>query len=423
MSANRRGFAAIFATTIILIASAIIISSASFIAFNSLKSARNSIYSIQAYYTAESGVEDSLLRLSKGMNLLLDNTLTAGGGSATIKISEPIGGSRTITVLGDKTSRMRKIRAVYAINSQGVSFHYGVQVGDGGIQMNNNSRIKGNVFSNGSIIGSSQKTYIDNSIIVAKNGNKIQDMWIGQNALAYSCESSSINGNLTYVDGGTNTCSVSGTTSTQSREIPPGTMPISQSQIETWKQEAANGGVVSSDIIYDGQSVSLGPIQIGTTSQPKNMTITNNAKVKIKGTIYVTGNITFDNNAVVELDNSVYGPLSGVVIADGKIIVGNNAILRGSGETGSYILILSTNNSLNPVSPAISVSNNAVGAIFYANSGMIALGNNMKVREVTGYKILLNNNSLVEYESGLENAVFSSGPGGSGELMEWEEIE
>lgn len=419
----KKGFAAILATIIILVASAIIILSASFIAFNSLKSVRNSIYSVQAYYAAESGVEDSLLRLSKEMNFLLSNTLTVGSGSATIEISEPIGGAREIIVLGDRINRIRKVRVVYAINSQGVSFHYGVQAGDGGVQMNNNSRIKGNVFSNGNIIGSNQKSYINNSAIVAKNGNKIKDMWIGEDALVYSCETSTIGGNLTYVEGGANTCSVGGTTNTQPSEITSGEMPISQSQIDLWKQEAASGGIIPNDVIYSDTSISLGPIQIGTLNQPRNMTITNNVRFKVTGVIYVTGNIIFSNNVIIELDNSVYGPLSGMIIADGRIIVSNNAILRGSGETGSYILILSTNNSVNPATPAISVNNNAVGAIFYASSGVISLSNNMEAREVTGYKILLSNNSVVEYESGLENAIFSSGPEGSGGVIEWEEIE
>ncbi|MFH1129388.1 MAG: hypothetical protein V1686_01475 [Patescibacteria group bacterium] len=417
---KRSGFAAIFSTILILIASSAIILSASYIVYNNLKFTRNSAYSLQAYYAAESGVEDSLLRLSKGMNYVLSNNLTVDSVSATINISIPIGGARTITVEGDKNNRIRKVRAVYSVNSVGASFHYGAQAGEGGVEMGNNSGIKGNVFSNGSIIGSGT---IYNSAVVAHNGNKIQDVTVNQDALVYACDDARIKGKLTYVSGGTNTCDVDGVVTIQANEIQPVDLPISDFQINDWKQQAAAGGIINNNVTYSGTSNSLGPIQIGTPSSPKNLLVTNNARLKITGTVYVTGTITFSNNAIIELDNNVYGPLSGVVLADGRIISGNNAILRGSGNSASYILILSTNNSINPSAPAISVSNNAQGAIFYANSGMIYLNNNMKAKEVTGYKIKLNNNSLIEYESGLENIVFSSGPGGSGELTEWKEIE
>ncbi len=417
---TKSGFAAIFSTILILIASSIIVLSASYIVYNNLKSIRNNIYSLRAYYAAESGIEDSLLRLSKGMNYVLSNNLTVEDVSATINISDPIGGARTITVEGDKNNRIRKIRAVYSVNSEGVSFHYGAQAGEGGIEMGNNSGIKGNVFSNGNITGSG---IIYNSAIVAHNGNKIQGVTVNQDALTYSCDNANIQGNLTYVSGGTNTCDVEGSTTTQVNEIQPVGLPIPDSQINNWKQEALTGGIINDNVTYGGTSNSLGPIQIGTPASPKNLLVTNNARLKITGTIYVTGTITFSNNAIIELDNNVYGPLSGIILSDGRIVSGNNAILRGSGDTSSFIMILSTNNSINPSTPAISVSNNARGAIFYANNGMIYLNNNMKAKEITGYKIKLNNNSLIEYESGLESVIFSSGPGGSGELTEWEEIE
>ena len=415
-----KGFAAILATILILVFSLVVITSASYIAYNNLKFARNNIYSAQAYYAAESGIEDSLLRLSKGMSYASSNSLTVEGVSATINISGSVGGSRTITVKGDKINRIRKVRAVYSVDSTGFSFYYGVQAGDGGIEMGNNSRIKGNVFSNGSIIGSG---YIDNSVVVAHNGNKIQNVRVGQDALAYTCEDSTITGSLTYVSGGTNNCTVNGSTSTQADEIQPADLPIPLSQINDWKQQAATGGIIANDITYSGTSNSLGPIQIGTPVNPKNLVITNNARLKITGTIYVTGSIIFSNNSIIELDNNVYGPLGGMVIADGRITTDNNVVLKGSGEAGSYLLIISTNNSINPSAPAILVSNNAAGAIFYTSNGMIHLNNNMIAREVTGYKIKINNNAIVEYESGLENAIFSSGPGGSGRVTEWKEIE
>lgn len=420
---NNKGFIVILATTIVLAAGLVILLSTSYINFNSLRIIRNDVDAIKSYYIAEGGIEDSLLRLNKEMNFSKNNSLTVGGGTATIEIGDPIGGSRFITSSGNLSGRIRKVRAIYTVITDNVSFHYGTQVGDGGMEMGNNSRVKGNVFSNGSVIGSGGKGYIDNNIIVAHNGNKISGLGIGGDALVYTCEDSTINGNLTYVSGGhLDDCSVKGTTKTQTNAIEPQNLPISDSQINEWKNKATNGGILYNNVSIDGAESSLGPIQIGTLVTPKNLTVTNGATLKVNGTIYVTGDVSFSNNAIIELDNS-YGSLSGIIIADGKITTGNNAILRGSGVSGSYILILSTNDSLNPDSPAISVNNNAAGAIFYSNSGLIYLSNNMNAREVTGYKIKINNGAEIQYESGLQNAMFSNGPGGSWQVTEWKEIE
>jgi len=115
--------------------------------------------------------------------------------------------------------------------------------------------------------------------------------------------------------------------------------------------------------------------------------------------------------------------LSGVILSDGKITASNGSEQKGSGETGSYIMLLSTNSSLDSGSPAIYVGNNAAGAIFYTTSGLIYLKNNMKAKEITGYKIQIENGAVVEYDSGLQNAQFTSGPGGSWQASDWKEIE
>ena len=128
------------------------------------------------------------------------------------------------------------------------------------------------------------------------------------------------------------------------------------------------------------------------------------------------------NNAVIKLDNS-FKNLSSMIISDGKINVENGAVTQGSGENNSYLMLLSTNSSLDPVNPAISVSNNAQAAIFYASAGAIHLSNNINIREATGYKLILDNNAIISYESGLANANFSSGTGGSWQVENWQEIE
>ena len=415
---SKNGFAAFYLTVLILAVILAISVSISILTFGQQKISQNITKSSQTYYASEAGVEDALLKLVKKMSWSSPYNLKVGNATATVEISDVIGGTRTITSTGNSLNRIRKIQIVYAISTQQVSFHYGAQVGEGGMLMGNGSMVQGNVFSNGSVIGGGT---IQNSIIVAGNGNKIEGITVGDDATCHTCKDSNIGGNLTYVSGGNiQNCTVGGATSTRPNEIELQPLPISQSQIDEWEEDAAAGGVITTNISISGTKI-LGPIQIGTSTNPKNLTVENGATLIIEGTVYVTGDITFNNNATVNLDSS-YGSLSGIILTEGVITVENNVILNGSGQAGSYVLLLSTKNDT--TNPVIDIRNNAAGSvIYYANSGLIYLANNMYAREVTGYKIQIANNAIIQYESGLEETNFSSGPGGSWEITSWKEIE
>ncbi len=417
-SINNNGFAVILAVILVVAAGLAIILSASYISLNNIKAVRNNIYSAQTYYVAEAGIEDSLLRLNRGMKFSKTNSLAVGSGNATIEIGDPIGGSRTITSSGNTNNRIRKMRAVYTITTDNVSFHYGAQVGDGGMTMANNSRVKGNVFSNGSVVGSGGKGYIDNTIKVATLGSRIEGLNIGEDAYTHNCKDCTIGGSLYYSGGGQENCTATGGVKTSPVQ---GTrpLPISEEQITEWKNDALAGGVfIGNYTVAIGKTAYLGPKKIEGA-----LNLQNSATLIVTGTIWVTGNINLNNLSVIKLDNPIYGSTSGIIIADGKIIVSNGADIQGSGAAGSYTMLFSTDSSLDLANPAIDVNNNARGAIFYTSAGLIKLSNNMEIREATGYKLYLLNNAVIEYESGLEDVGFSSGPGGSWKVTEWKEIE
>jgi len=305
--------------------------------------------------------------------------------------------------------RIRTVETVYSLDAAAASFFYGAQVGEGGLDMSNGSRIKGNVFSNGNITGTGT---IDNEVIVAGNGHSIEDVYVGGSVQSYSCLASASVANLTYVTGGVHTCTVRGSTSLQSDEIPTQPMPISQSQINDWKTEAAAGQVITGNYsIGNNATVSLGHVKI-----TGNLSFGNGAVLNITGVIYVQGNIIFGNSNTIRLDSS-YGSLSGVFVLDGTMDTGNNTVLTGSGQEGSYLLVLSTNVS----DTAIEVSNNADGAVFYTTVGGIKVNNNVSVSELVGYKVKLNNNAVLDYNSGLANTFFSSGPSGGWKVESWQE--
>lgn len=118
-------------------------------------SVRDAESALQSYYVAEAGIEDSLWRIiSPDYTHEANTTLTLNGHTATITITES-GETSTITSEGDVRGRIRKLSTELQKDTVGASFFYGIQVDDGGMTMNNNSRVNGNVYSNGNITGSS----------------------------------------------------------------------------------------------------------------------------------------------------------------------------------------------------------------------------------------------------------------------------
>jgi len=395
---------------VLMIMLSIAISMSAIIAYRQ-KNSTNIIKSTQSYYAAESGIEDALLRLNNSPQMAAANyTLTVNGATASIAIPAIVGGSRAVTSQGNNNGIIRNIQTVYAIDNDKLSFYYGVEVGAGGLSMSNGSEILGNVFSGGSISGSGT---IDNNAVVSGNGNSIQGVTVSGDALVYSCLSPANVQNLTYVTGGVHTCTVHGTTTVQANEISQQPLPIPQSQIDSWKSEAATAcdATAISNISKNNKSVTLGPCKV-----TGNLVFGNSDTVTLTGTLYVNGNITFNNTDTVKLDSS-YSTLGGVILADGTINTGNGNTFSGSGQTGSYLLMISTSTS----DLAIVASNNTNGAVFYTTAGGLNISNNVSVIEATGYKVIMGPNSKIQYSSGVVNIFFSGGPGGGWRVTSWEE--
>jgi len=412
-----KGASLIFSIILILSIGLVIGLGLSSLSFYSLINTRQKIKSAQSYYSAEAGIEDSLVRLKKNLQFFSSNTLAVDDSAAQIEISDLIGGARTITSEGDTNGKIRKLSVLYIISSDAVSFYYGAQAGEGGVQMESGSKINGNVFSNGNIIGDGE---ITDTATIALNNSILSGIDVGGDAYVYSCTgSSNIVGTLYYATiGGDGNCDYSDSVYIGPDEIESRDMPILLEQIDEWKSEAEAEGVIFGDYeLAGGQSDSIGPVKI-----TGNMYVRNGSNLTLAGSVYVVGDVEIENNVTIGLDSG-YGSLSGILLADGKVNAYNNAILQGSGEEGSYLMILSTNSSLNPFSPAIDLANNVEGAVFYTSNGALRLRNNTKVKEAVGYKMILNNNAEITYESGLENANFTTGPSGGWEVKNWREIE
>ncbi len=227
------------------------------------------------------------------------------------------------------------------------------------------------------------------------------------NTYAHTVNNSTIRG-TNYCQVGTGNNKACNTTLADPVEI---AMPISDQNIQDWKDVAESGGTYSGNYTVNSTSASLGPMKV-----TGNLTVSNNGSLTINGTLWIQGNLDVSNNATVRLASG-YGSSEGVIIVDGTVNLGNNANFVGSGTSGSYVMVLTTSNSTS----AITVGNNAGAVILYAANGTVNVSNNAGAKSITGYYISLSNNAVITYDSGLANANFVNGPSGSWSSTSWRE--
>jgi len=268
-------------------------------------------------------------------------------------------------------------------------------------------------------------------IFVGGEVNKIEDVQIDGTAKANTIEDSVIGGDAYYqsITGST----VGGISYPGSPDQPIISFPISDANIISWKNDAGCGvQPATGDCLYSGDydvtsDVSLGPLTITGNLIMK----TNNKTLTITGIIYVKGNIDISNGVEIICDSS-YGSESCILMTDGWIHIKNNGSFLGSGSAVSYVMFLTTlactgsdDDGLDCThhDGAVDLHNNASGAIFYATKGMVNLHNGVNVSEITAYKIRLDNNSVITYDSGLINTQFSAGPSGGWVINTWKEVE
>lgn len=117
-----------------------------------LQGSQNVVKSRESYAVAEALHEDVLYRLQNGMNVSATENLTLNGYTASTTVTD-VSGGKQVTSTGDRDSYIKKVSSMVT-TGMGVSFNYGVQAGEGGIELQNSSSILGNVYSNGPVTGS-----------------------------------------------------------------------------------------------------------------------------------------------------------------------------------------------------------------------------------------------------------------------------
>lgn len=360
----------------------------------------------QSYFLAEAGIEDVVYRLVTATPVDATETLSLSNSSVNIVTVDTTNGKEIIAT-GEVSDAVRKIKTDLSIG-EGVAFFYGIQVGTGGFTLSNNAGVNGSIYSNSSVTGSNG-SFVTGSVSAVTS---ISGVTVGTgstgDANAPTVNNSTIQGTL-YCKSGSGNNKACNTSAANPTALP---LPISDEQITEWKGEADDGGTIGSQNL-SGTSNTLGPVKING-----NLTLSNNAKLTVTGTIWITGNLVLSNGASVELHSS-YGGNDGMVIVDGTSTLSNSSIFEGSGNSESYIMLLSTNTT----GSAVVLSNNAGAVIIYAPYGTVQVSNNAGLNQVTAKTVSLQNNAVIDYEQGIVNASFVSGPSGGFEIASWEEVE
>ena len=255
----------------------------------------------------------------------------------------------------------------------------------------------------------------------------IDSMIVTGDIKAHTIKDSVILGDAYYADGTT----ISGSTvggieypGTPDSPIVP--MPIASTTIAKWKVDAAEGGVIVGDCPGTaGCSNLMGPIKIDG-----NLLVDVGESYRLLGTVYVTGNVTVQNVADAGCDVS-FGDFSCVIVADGWIDVHNVVNITGSGDSDSYLIMVSdikdclgvAKVGCGPENSGIHLKQNVTGGIYFTSDSMIYLSNTVNATSIVGYKLLLDQNGFITYEPELIDLNFSSGIDGGWRVNEWYETQ
>lgn len=383
------------------------------------------ITSAKSLYAAEASLEETMGRLNQGYSVSSE-TLQYFGHPVTLTVTNTYNG-KDIAFVSNRNDVYRKINASLVLGTGG-SFNYGVQAGDGGLFVNNNSIIYGNVYSNGPIKGaSSNNDIITGDAVSVGPAGIIEQIRVEGNAYAHTVKNASVVRDA-YYQVRTNT-TVSGTAHPNSPDQESIPLPISDEQIDIWKTQAASGGTLSGG--NDCNYVIETNVTIGPTKVLCRLKIRGSPTVTLAGNVWVDGEFVLEGQANLVVSPALSGK-SVVIIADdpedrlngSQIHIQNQTTVSGSGEN-SYVLFISQNNAYENGGgqTAIAATNKISGDVaLYAPHGQIEVRNKADIKEVSGYYIKIVEKSEVNYETGVQNMIFAGGPAGGYNLTSWHEV-
>jgi len=392
--------------------------------------------SLKAYYAAQSGIDELMLRLRSHHNF---------GDTWDMQYQFESGAVFYATISGDLNTKIatstgvfqdftRQIEVKVASSSSKASFLFAVQSGEGGFEFERNTQVKGmndqpgNVYSNGDILGENWSSGTIGSRILGDAwavgkisglaGDDTGGVYIAGNAQANELIRCKVAGNAQSPVSPTD-CSSEGDFNIGDA---PQVMPTESLDISFWKQQA-EASIWSGDCIIDSKAEpsdcsdeekQLGPVKI-----EGNLIISSNSDITLKGTVWVEGDLAINSNTDIHIHESL-GSEGVVVVVDypsdrlgrGKIETESNVEFFQT-SSGGPVVFVSTNTEDNCLSsPAISVASNTSTVVFSAPDGCIFFRSNSFVRGALAKKIHLSGNSIIEYDPRLATVILKTGLGG-----------
>lgn len=369
----------------------------------------------QSFFVADSGLADAIYRVKGSITISNQESLQLVGAQATTTIIDTIDG-KTIITTGDYLNYARNT-AVELSKGVGVSFFYGVQVGNGGIKMDGSARVNGNVYSNGQI---DEGTITGSAISATTTIIGIEEAQIGTSgvgdAWAYNIQQSNVAGILKCQTGSGNGV---GRNCDTTYGIPPALpLPISAEQIADWKSEATT-------TVINGNYTSNSPVSLGPVKITGNLTVKND--ITMTGTIWVEGVLSFSGSSSIILSTTTYGGNSAVIIVDKYASFSGSSQIHDTGVPGSYVMLLVTSDCPQSTfcsnNKAISASGSSGSILLAAPYGTVSFSGSSHVKGVIADKMIMSGSSEVNYETGLVDMNFISGPTGSWNIKSFKETE
>jgi len=375
---NERGIIALLITVVVMFIGIVLIISMIFIFLNRLESARNIEMSAKAYFAAEAGIEDALLRelnptLTPGITPYV---LNVGDAYTTIDKSETLN-TVTIDSNGNASNRERSLRVVIGVDPAGTTFSFAAQIGDRGLTMASGSSVNGQVYSNADVVGAS------NTRITGD---------------AYAVDT--ISSPNPVVEG--------------TRNEGADFIPLPPFDEEGWAEKAN----INNDPIAGDLTLGSGPATLGPRKIEGNLTLSTGAELTITGPLHVLGNFTMEQNSEIYLDENFESDGT-VVFVEGVIIfMSNTQIFGTSADPKGYLLFVSTAMGNN----AIELNSNASQeGTMYAVNGDVYINSLGDITALIGKGVVLESNAEINFDLGLITYTFTTGGQGSYGIIKWEE--
>ena len=453
---TQKGYAALTLTLLTIVISLTIIGSFALFSLQEAAVTRALMKSAESRAAAEGGLEDVIYRVSGRKKLSPSEIIGVGAATTTVSVTTA-GTERIISSRGIREDYQRNFEARLDIHTANASFFYGAQIGNGGLIMENTSAIQGNVYSNGPITGNNSPTITGDAFAastspiraVTVNGNAhaheiidsavrgyasstalIENTIVEKDAHAYELKNATVNRDAYYQvsDGATTVLGTRFPGTPPPHDLDPLPMPISDSLLDQWENDAAAGEIITGPCPYTpSHGTSIGPAKIIC-----DVIIDGTNEITLTGTLWITGNFDLKNSAILRVHQS-FDDRSAILIADnpsdrtaeGTIIIQNSSQILGSGAAGSYLMLVSRNESAERggTNTAIDIKNSSAASIYYAPHGKLAIQNNVVLKEATAYQIEMKNSAELVYESGLNDVRFSSGPAAGYDMKYWKEVE